>query len=447
MTFTLAPDEQTDAELLHRVGTGDPAAAARLWVRLWPEALEAARGLVDPAEVPGLAAEALVGTLAAVALGTGPTDEATGFVVAAVHELGEDDLGGSHFPVADHPDVFPSRTFGEVFGTLPDEDQQLLRADGSAAAAGPALGRLQESYLRRHAAGAETPDCVDTHAFLGAATAAAPDDPAPEIPHRTWVHLSECAVCTEAFHELAHSPVALVALLGTASAPAAIPVVAAGVGFPSPLGVPTEQPDASGWNDGNGLEAETSGQPIPLEDDEQEAVVPVVVPARRRAERRWRRPLVALLAAAIVVSVVGVAVGVSRQDDEQPAASAAPEAIPTDTDPAADAVAEPADPASPPTETPTPTPAPTQVPTLVNTPTATAVATAAAAATTEPVTAPKPASKPTRKATAKPTSPAAPKPTSSSSPSAPATTAPASPAPTPSPTKTCNALQKLFGCR
>ncbi|HET6151429.1 MAG TPA: hypothetical protein VFE15_00635 [Marmoricola sp.] len=247
MTFALASDELNDAELLLRLRSGDPESAARLWVRHWPEALEVARDLVDVVEVPGLAAEALIGTLASVAVGSGPLDHLASFVTAAVHELAEDELPPAPSSVT-IPAVFPSRTLGELFAGLPTGDQQMVwaaRVVGRGAAdiaadlgisasqvdawTDDVLERLFEAYGPQHVLAAVSPECVDAHALLGEAAA---DRSAPLLPTRTWMHISDCAVCTEAFHELAHSSVALGALLGTTADPGPVPVVVTHVPVP-----------------------------------------------------------------------------------------------------------------------------------------------------------------------------------------------------------------------
>jgi hypothetical protein len=104
MAITLASDALSDAEITDRIGLGDLESAARLWVRHWPTALDAARRYVGPDEVPGLAAEALIGTVSAIAIGRGPREDVHGFVVEAVRELGEDDEPPTTGP--EHPAVF-----------------------------------------------------------------------------------------------------------------------------------------------------------------------------------------------------------------------------------------------------------------------------------------------------------------------------------------------------
>ena len=74
MAITLASDALSDAEITDGIGQGDLEAAARLWVRHWPTALTAAREYVGPDEVPGLAAEALIATVSAIAIGRGPRE-------------------------------------------------------------------------------------------------------------------------------------------------------------------------------------------------------------------------------------------------------------------------------------------------------------------------------------------------------------------------------------
>ena len=116
MAITLASDAISDAEITDAIGLGDLEAAARLWVRHWPTALEAARQYVDRDEVPGLAAEALISTVSAIAIGRGPREDVRGFVLDAVRELGEDDTPPT--PGPDHPPVFVSPMMTHAFSEL-----------------------------------------------------------------------------------------------------------------------------------------------------------------------------------------------------------------------------------------------------------------------------------------------------------------------------------------
>jgi hypothetical protein len=215
MAITLAPDELSDAEITDEIALGYVGPAARLWVRLWPTAQSAARELVEPAEVPGLAAEALIGTIAAIAVGRGPREDVTAFVRGAVRELGEDDgLPPAQHSGASYPDVFTSPMMSRAFADLPDQDQDILwftavgeHADEERVAV---LTALQRDYLTAHTDRAEDGACRLAHGALAGAVAEA--NPVG-LSGETWVHLSSCAWCTEAFHELAFSNTAISALV------------------------------------------------------------------------------------------------------------------------------------------------------------------------------------------------------------------------------------------
>src|SRR5689334_9361071 len=121
MAVTLASDAFSDAVITDGIGRGDVASAARLWVRFWPTALEASRTFVEPPEVPGLAAEALIGTIAAIAVGRGPREDVAAFVRSAVQELGEDDEPHTPGDAPALPDVFASALMTRAFSGLPAE--------------------------------------------------------------------------------------------------------------------------------------------------------------------------------------------------------------------------------------------------------------------------------------------------------------------------------------
>jgi hypothetical protein len=218
MAITLAPDELSDAEITDGIALGDVGSAARLWVRLWPTAQSAARELVEPAVVPGLAAEALIGTIAAIAVGRGPREDVTAFVRGAVRELGEDDgpPPAAHSG-ASYPDVFASPMMSRAFAGLPDRAQEILRiavvGDHAAEVRAEALTALQRAYLAEHTDRAEGVACRLAH---GATAGAVEEANQGGLSGETWVHLSSCAWCTEAFHELAFSNTALSALVDRA---------------------------------------------------------------------------------------------------------------------------------------------------------------------------------------------------------------------------------------
>jgi hypothetical protein len=234
MAITLAADELTDAEITDGIALGDISCAARLWVRLWPVALNAARELVGTADVPKLAAEALIGTIAVIAVGRGPRDDVKAFLREAVRELGGVDASSpAPYPGAWSPDVSTSPIMSSAFAGLPDLVQDLLwitvvgdRADQliaealdiSTAAAGAvrveALTTLQREHLAAHSDRADDPACRQAHAALAGAV----EHPgAAGLPRETWMHLSACDWCTEAFHELVFSNAAIGALVDRAA--------------------------------------------------------------------------------------------------------------------------------------------------------------------------------------------------------------------------------------
>jgi hypothetical protein len=454
MAFTLARDELTDEELVELIGRGDLRAAACFWVRHWPTALTASRGLVEPAEVPGLAAEALIGTLAAVRVGTGPRDHAAVFVIDAVHELGGEEYLVEHLAGPAYPDVFASSTMAAAFDDLPIADRQLLwaaLADGygdadlatslgttaaeAAARHDAALGELQTGYLRRHAAVAVRAECATTHELLAAAVA----DPSTTLPRETGVHVSECVVCTEAFHELAHSSVDLRPLLGAGAYPGPLPTaaqmpraVAAPVLEETPAPEPTEVP-----------------APLPAFDPAPEPVSvakAAILPeldGEVAEEPRRRRSLALVLTAAGLAAAVALAFNLTGGSSGTTplAAGAAPEDTPTGqysapslpgVDPAVATPSTTASGSATPTATPTGTASPDD------------------AVTDEPdADDPTPSSTPSRTPTSKPT-PATPTKTSTPDPDPTPTPTPSDPpateVPEPTPTKApCNLVQKLLG--
>ena len=420
MAITLASDVLGDAETTDSIGIGDVGSAARVWVRYWPTALTAARRYVDPAEVPGLAAEALIGTIAAIAIGRGPREDVEEFVTSAVRELGEgDDQTPDPSNSAGHPDVFVSATMTRSFAELDPSTQDSLRSLASDNAvdsdANRALTVLQHYYLAEHADNAETAACRRPHIALMSVA----EGSTRTMSGECWLHLSTCAWCTEAFHEIAYSSIALDALVDPAVlrpvAPAPVlPVVAA-----TAVPVVAEPVEFEPW----------AAEPVVAEAG-PEAEAPVVIGVRRR-NRRGR--LVAV--AAVTVAAVGVvAVLLTGGNDvtTPTAADTVPSATPTEPE-TPPSVGGPEAPETVPT---TPVAGTTSaVPTPTPTPTIQAVATTAAA---KPSKKPTPSKTPTKKPSASATS----------RPSTPPTTAAPTPTPTPTPTTTpkpCNPLQHLLG--
>jgi len=408
MAITLASDALSDAEITDGIGLGDLEAAARLWVRHWPTALEAARLYVSPDEVPGLAAEALIATVSAIAIGRGPREDVHGFVVEAVRELGEDDeppVGGP-----EHPAVFVSPMMSNAFAELDAELQDTLRV---AVAVGQlddegvrALTVLQHYYLAEHTDRAETPACRRAHiAMMSVADSSATEG----VPGKTWLHMSTCAWCTEAFHEVAFSNVALGSLVepavltpAAAYAPVVEPV------FVEPTFVEPDEPLL------------VDARPVPEEDDD-EAVA--LLGAAHAGSRQGRLVAIGIAAAAAVSVVAVILVGQSDGTTSPTAAGVdtTTQAAPTD------AAAE-----------DTGTASPTEFATVAG-PRLTPTRTTEAAVAVKPTT---PTATPTH---AKPSHSASSTPTPTSAP----TTATPSPTPTPTPTATptqnCNPLQHLFG--
>lgn len=398
MAITLAHDSLSDAEVTDGIGRGDLASAARLWVRHWSTALSTARLYVERAEVPGLAAEALIGTISMTALGRGPREDVAGFVTSAVRELGEDDepvvLDTDAFP-----DVYVSPRLTRSFADLHAEDQELLRdlafgvpRDEQTARA---LTVLQTSYLTGHLDEAPTRDCRSTHVALIAAA----EQRADTFSNHHWLHMSTCAWCTEAFHELAFSNIALDALLAPTALSTAI---VAPESMPEEVAAPVV---AAVIEEAEPSHLEPAGGVLTL-------------------LRGGRNRLLTVVALTAAVALVAVVLSQNLSGNEDPTSpSAASNAQPT-----AESTATGGNDAGilgSLEETPWDVPTATVAgPMEIATPKATKTPTASAT---------KPASKPTK--------------TPSSSPSAPATSAPPTnaPAPTPTPTKTCNPLQHLLG--
>lgn len=428
MAITLGSEALGDAEVTDGIGRGDVEAAASLWVRYWPTALASARQFVNPDEVPGLAAEALVGTIAAISVGRGPREDLSSFVTAAVAELGESDVppeaGGA--PV---PDVFVSPLMTRAFAGLSEEDQEILWSTGTGTPDGyvptearlRALTALQRDYLAEHTEHAEDPDCQQAHAALAAGVARG-----VPLAGTTWVHLSECAWCTEAFHELAFSNVALSALVDRGSvAPtpvAAAPAVAATLA-PTTAAASAETP-------GHPMEVEAQPEP---DDEPVGAHATEVAPVGLLRRRRTRIFGGAVLAAAAVTAALLVLTGpddsasrLTAAGSEQTQEQDAPEPV------VSDFVAPPVA-----AESPTPTPTPS------------AVAPSSSTRVTAPVAQPTPTDQPTPTPTPTPKAPApaAPTPRPSAQPTASAEPTPTpTPAPTPTPTSPpCSNLAHFFG--
>lgn len=398
MAITLASDSLSDASVTDGIGRGDLAAAARLWVRLWPTALASARLYVDRPEVPGLAAEALIGTISMTALGRGPREDVAGFVAAAVRELGEDDEPPA-IDVADLPAIFISPRLTRSFAALPASAQEELRnPDAADDHAVHALTVLQTSYLTTHLDEAPSRECKPTHiALLTAAEGRRTDG----FAANNWLHMSTCAWCTEAFHELAFSNTALPALIAPAVFVTEVEVPLA------PLEVEVAEPVLAA-----------------VAEEETEEVTPhrAGVHAVLRGGRN-RILVAAAFTAAVALLAVVISQNLSGTDDgTAPSAvtSAQPSAEPTSTD-GTDAHGFGGTLESPGALPTASVAGPLEI--------------ASPSATPEAETSATPKPKPTKK----------PSPT----PSAPATSAPPSPDPTPtpstSPTPACNPLQHLLG--
>jgi hypothetical protein len=426
MAITLVSDALGDAEVTDNVGLGEVDSAARLWVRHWSVALSAARQYVEPVEVPGLAAEALIGTIAAIAIGRGPREDVDTFVTAAVRELGEDDdTAPDPSRAALYPEVFGSAMLTRAFTELDAETQESLRAvarDHVVAQDGArALTVLQHYYLAEHSESAESPACRRSHIALMAVV----EGSTKILSGASWMHLSDCAWCTEAFHEVAFSNIRLDALIdsavldgtGASEIPAAAPITAAPVTTAPVVAGPlfADEPVFEPW-------AEPAvGTPL------AEAG-----PAPRR--RRRGRALTGAAVAAAAIAVVAVLL-TNGADGTSPAASSTVPETTTSPSPSPSATFdEPS--TTPDTAVGGPATPGTSVPTVTDS-TAPPKPTKSATATDKP-TDKSPDAKPT-KTSPKPT----PKPTPSATPT---TTAPTpTPTPTAAPTKPCNALQHLFG--
>lgn len=459
MAITLGSVELSDVEVTDGIGRGDVAAAARLWVRHWPTALDAAREYVAPEEVPGLAAEALIGTIAAIAVGRGPRENLTAFVTSAVAELAEGEEPPSSSTGEVPPPVFVSRLMTSAFEALPASDQDVLRltatgelTDQETATAldlplamavdarRGSLTALQRDYLAVHTEEAEPGPCDGAHAELAAAVhRSAPLDGA------TWVHLSECAWCTEAFHELAFSSIALDALVDPAVfaatdaglETAVIPAVAIpGLHESAPATAPATGPEtgpASGAasEPDDALLAPAAGVADPT-DPADLSTDPAEQPNRRR-----RGALIAagaVAASAVLVVAVLAATGTEAPDAPLTAAQTeetqSADLLPDSFDSVAPPVLEDEDPTptlTPGTPSTPPSPAPSASPAAPAAPPTTTAATPQAPATTA---APKPTPKPS------PTT-SAPKPTPDPEPTT---------SPTPTPTEpACTGWERLFG--
>lgn len=432
MAVTLAPDGLRDAEVTDGIGLGDIGCAARLWVRYWPTALGAARQFVDPAEVPGLAAEALIGTIAAIAIGRGPREDVAGFVAAAVRELGEDDEPTTRAETAHYPEVFASAMMTRAFAALDDDTRHRLHGEGD----DYALTVLQHYYLAEHSDDAPTAACRRAHvAMMSAADGSAKDG----LSGETWLHLSTCAWCTEAFHEVAFSNVALASLIAADvwdQAPV-LPMEVDDLAAVAPL--PPEEITAKLAESMPHAAApeEAHDEPLPFEAgtvDPPAEDLPAPEEDELAEPRRRRRGALLLAGAAIAAAVVAVGAVVASGLGGEDTAPSASTGDPTEST-AADLPTE-----SPSVMTRAPfTPAsPSDVAATVAGPLATATASATVSSEGSPTPTPTPtaSAKPTAKPTTKPS------PTSGPT-SAPPTTS--TPSPTATPTERCNGLQHLLG--
>ncbi|MCW2855774.1 MAG: hypothetical protein JWR52_1389 [Marmoricola sp.] len=421
MAVKLGSDASSDAQITDGVGAGDVGAAGRLWVRFWPVALSSARQFVDPAEVPGLAAEALIGTIASIAVGRGPREDVTTFVQDAVRELGEDDEPGAADrsaapgPAVVHPDVFASRLMSQAFAGLSQESQTILWGGADRPEADEALTALQSGYVAVHTENAPTAACRQTHRALAEAVRAP-----SALLAADWVHMSSCAWCTEAFHELAFSSVAITALVD--------PALVARATVVAPVEVPPATPPV----------AAAPVLAFPLFADEPSATEPwlthdettetaAVDPEEDAGSRRRLVAMIAGVAAAVIVAVTAIAVAASSQGNgsttppsaghQHGSSSTLPGASPSTTPSDSATTTSPSPSSSASVDAPTASPTPVLV---VNNATA-----------TPKKPAPRPTSTP---------SPTATKPTASP------TSKPTTPAPSPTPTKPyCNLVMHLLG--
>ncbi|MCW2753096.1 MAG: hypothetical protein JWQ32_507 [Marmoricola sp.] len=412
MAVRLGSDASSDAQITDGVGAGDVGAAGRLWVRFWPVALSSARHFVVPAEVPGLAAEALIGTIASIVVGRGPREDVATFVQDAVRELGEDEEPGPTDRSAAPgsavvlPEVFASRLMSQAFAGLSQESQTILWGGADRPEADEALTELQSSYVARHIENAPTAACRQAHRALAEAVRAP-----SALPVADWVHMSSCAWCTEAFHELAFSGVGITALVD--------PAIVARATVVAPVEVPPATPPVT-------------AAPVlafPLFADEPSAIEPWLAhdettetAAVDPEEETGRRRLVVMIAGVTAAAIIAVAAIAAAASSLGNGATTPPSAghqhRSSSTLPGASH-----------STTPSPTPsssasvdAPTASPTPV------LVVNNATATPKKP--APSPASKPTPTATRPPASP---------------TAKPTKPAPSPTPTPTCNLVMHLLG--
>ena len=442
MAITLAPVGLSDAEVTDGIGRGDVECATRLWVRFWPTALSGARRYVERAEVPGLAAEALIGTIAATAIGRGPREDVAGFVTEAVHELGGEEPLDE--PAASSGlQVYTSALMTRAFSGLSEATQDVLRSVIEDARYDEdtveALTQLQRSYLAAAVGRAATQTCRQSLTALAVSVEAS----SAGLSAETWLHLSTCAWCTESFHELAFSNVALGALIDPslvarpAVVDAAAPplfadeVAAAPVVVAAPLPEPEPAPVALHPAALHPVVAEPLAAAVEEAEELEHPHRGAVAPLALLRGRRGRLAAVAAAALAATAVVVSVVVAAQGDSDPRPAAADAPAsenggAAPTDTTTSVPGAL--LSPAAARSDLPT---------TIVAPPEATPTGKQTKAAdkpTTSPSThAPRPTTQPSSD----------PAPTSDPTPTAP----PVDPTPTPTPTPTphCSFLDKLFG--
>lgn len=438
MAITLASDSLSDSSLTDGISRGDLTSATRLWVRNWPTAVGAARLYVDRLEVPGLAAEALIGTISMTAMGRGPREDVASFVTAAVRELGEDEDAPAS-QSGEILEVYPSPRMTRTFEALPTSAQQVLRevAEGrpSDEHAEHALTVLQTDFLRSHLAEAPTPECRSSHLAM---SEAAERSATGGFPASNWPHLSTCAWCTEAFHEIAFSNTALSALITPAAFAAVSPIVA-----PTTLSEPVAEPEPAAAATVVGLEAVTGAEGAGAVETAEGAEAAESTSHRAGAPALLRGGRNRLLGAAGVTAAAAVLALILTQTlsggDDATEPSAANGALPTPSALATDGLdgfdATPTAPATPATpRTPSEKPSATEAaPLVLPTPAPTSTSPSPSLSEAAPKPAPKPTKKPTPKTTPSPTSP------TTSSPPEP------TPTPTPSPTPTCNDFQHFLG--
>ena len=416
MAITLASDSLSDASITDGIGAGDLRSAARLWVRHWPTALAASRLYVDRAEVPGLAAEALIGTISMTALGRGPREGVSAFVASAVRELGEDDEPPA-VDIHELAEVYASPRLSRAFAELPLSAQQVLREVAHGGSGDEhvedALTVLQSSYLTSHLGDAPSRECRPTHVSM---LAAVEGRTTSGFSGTHWLHMSTCAWCTEAFHEIAFSNLALDALIVPA-------VLAAPVEAPLPPEV--AEPVLAAVVE----EEQAAEQPTP-----HRAGVHVLLSGGRK---RLMAAVAVTAAAAVIALVLAQTLGGTDDGTAPTSATGTSEAQPTPeaalTGGSDANILGSTDPERTPSGDPSATVAgPLSIPTPSGSPIATLTP-----QDDEPDETPSPTPKPTRK----------PDPT----PSAPGTSAAPDPEPTPDPTPSatptvsCNGLQHLLG--